>query len=274
MPELPEVETIANTLQQGGPNSPSLVGREVVGVNLLWEGALVEPSTAEFKRRIIGQSIEDVGRRAKYIWFRLTQDHLLIHLRMSGDLLVGEGSEPLGSYARLIFYLDGDLQLAFNDARKFGRTWLLRDPQTILERLGPEPLDPNFSAEAFYQGLHKRKRQIKPLLMDQTFLAGIGNIYVDEALYLASIHPTTRAHLLSKQQAGKLYKSIRHALREGIERNGASIDWVYRGGDFQNYFKVYQRTGEPCERCDARIERTVVAQRGTHYCPKCQIPIA
>jgi formamidopyrimidine-DNA glycosylase len=131
-------------------------------------------------------------------------------------------------------------------------------------------LDANFTAPYFYELLRARHRQIKPLLLDQAFIAGLGNIYTDEALHSARIHPLTLADSLDLTQAEKLLAGIRQVLQEGISRNGASIDWVYRGGDFQNHFRVYQRTGEPCPDCDTPIERIVVGQRGTHFCPTCQ----
>jgi formamidopyrimidine-DNA glycosylase len=140
----------------------------------------------------------------------------------------------------------------------------------VVGNLGPEPLDDGLTAESLYSRLHATHRKLKPLLLDQTFLAGLGNIYVDEALNLAKLHPLTPANRLSMEQAGRLIESIRTVLRDGIARNGASIDWVYRGGDFQNYFRVYQRTGEPCPECGTPIARIIVGQRGTHFCPHCQ----
>ncbi|MCX6034993.1 MAG: DNA-formamidopyrimidine glycosylase, partial [Chloroflexi bacterium] len=135
---------------------------------------------------------------------------------------------------------------------------------------GPEPLSEAFTADWLYSSLHIRRRQLKPLLLDQAFLAGLGNIYTDEALHLAKLHPLLLSDLVTKKQAKGLWQAIRKVLEEGIRRNGASIDWVYRGGDFQNHFRVYGRTGEPCPVCGTPIERTTVGQRGTHFCPKCQ----
>ncbi|MFZ0533553.1 MAG: bifunctional DNA-formamidopyrimidine glycosylase/DNA-(apurinic or apyrimidinic site) lyase [Anaerolineales bacterium] len=270
MPELPEVETIARILRLGGPGQPSLVGRCILGANLLWERSLAEPSPSEFKQRTIGQVIEDIGRRGKFLYLRLTRDWLLYHLRMSGDLLVKPAGTPPETHDRLVLGLDGDIQLVFNDARKFGRVWLVDEVDRVVENLGPEPLDEGLIAEDLFNRLHATRRQLKPLLLDQTFLAGLGNIYVDEALNLAKLHPLTPANTLTQEQAGRLLESIRTVLRDGILRNGASIDWVYRGGDFQNYFRVYQRTGEPCPACGTPIARIIVGQRGTHFCPYCQ----
>jgi formamidopyrimidine-DNA glycosylase len=144
--------------------------------------------------------------------------------------------------------------------------WMMRN----VGDLGPEPLDEGFTPEDFFARIHATRRQLKPLLLDQKFLAGLGNIYADEALNLAKLHPLTPANALTVQQAAHLLEGIRTVLRDGIQRNGASIDWVYRGGDFQNYFRVYQRTGLPCPKCGTPIARIIVGQRGTHFCPYCQ----
>jgi formamidopyrimidine-DNA glycosylase len=195
---------------------------------------------------------------------------LLIHLRMSGDILLAPEDSPPQPHDRLLLYLDNGLRLAFNDTRKFGRAWLVADPQEITGSLGPEPLSPDFTAEGLYEGLQRHRRQLKPLLLDQTFIAGLGNIYTDEALHAAGLHPLVLSHSLTRPQAERLWESIRFVLQEGIRRQGASIDWVYRGGDFQNYFRAYQRTGEPCPVCGQPIVRITVGQRSTHFCPHCQ----
>ncbi len=270
MPELPEVETIARTLRQAGPIGQSIIGQRIEGAQLLWERTLVTPSPAEFKRRIVRQSIEDVSRRGKYLVLKLSHDVLLIHLGMSGDLLIEIDSQAPEGHVRMRLNFEGGYRLCFNDPRKFGRVWLTSEPQAVLAKLGPEPLSPSFTSEDLYQRLQPRNRQIKPLLLDQTFIAGLGNIYADEALHLAKIHPLTIASTLDIKQAERLWHSIRQVLEEGIQRNGASIDWVYRGGDFQNYFQVYHRTGETCPVCGTTIERIIVGQRSTHICPTCQ----
>ncbi len=270
MPELPEVETIARNLRLGIQDQPSLVGRRILKVNLLWERTLAEPSPAEFASRLPGQVIEAVGRRGKFLCIRLSQGWLLFHLRMSGDLLVRISAVTPEPHDRLLLELDGGITLAFNDARKFGRAWLVSEPDPVVEDLGPEPLDDALTADDFYSRLQATRRQLKPLLLDQSFLAGLGNIYADEALHLAKLHPLTPSNHLTPTQAGQLLESIRTVLRDGIARHGASIDWVYRGGDFQNYFRVYQRTGEPCPICGTAIARIIVGQRGTHFCPTCQ----
>ena len=271
MPELPEVETIAKALRQGGRDGPTVVGRRILSGQVLWERTLASPSPADFKRRIAGQVIEEVGRRGKFLVLRLTHDVLLVHLRMSGDLLVKPTSKEPESHDRLMLNLEGDIRLSFNDARKFGRIWLTSAPERVLADLGPEPLDPAFTPEELHRRLKTRRRQLKPLLLDQTFLAGLGNIYTDEALNIAKLHPLTIASRLEGRQAERLWQGIRQVLRDGIRRQGASIDWVYRGGEFQNHFRVYQRAGQPCPQCGTPIQRIVVGQRGTHFCPSCQL---
>jgi formamidopyrimidine-DNA glycosylase len=161
--------------------------------------------------------------------------------------------------------------LVFNDTRKFGRVWLTAQPEEVLDRLGPEPFSRNFTPEWLHIALHSKHRQLKPLLLDQTFLAGLGNIYSDEALNLAKLNPLAASDSVTVKQAEALHAAIRSVLREGIRRNGASIDWVYRGGEFQNYFRVYDRAGKPCPTCGTEIQRIIVGQRSTHFCPKCQM---
>ncbi len=266
MPELPEVETIARTLR------PALIGKSILSIELRWKRTLQKPSPTLFSQKIKGQRIEEIGRRAKFLVIRLSKDTLLIHLRMSGDLFVVFGGYQPATHDRMILHLSNDTRLIFNDTRKFGRVWLTEDPSTILSDLGPEPLSDEFTPHLFYVRLHARHRLIKPLLLDQTFLAGLGNIYTDEALHLAKLHPRTPSDSISEDQSSNLWRAIREVLEEGIRRNGASIDWVYRGGEFQNYFRVYGRTGQPCPVCGTPIERMVVGQRGTHFCPNCQLP--
>ena len=279
MPELPEVETIARSLRDGGRGSPSLLGREVQAIQLLWERSLQAPPVSVFLPRLIGQQVTNIHRRAKFIVLTLNSDFLLIHLRMSGDLRVEPQQDaagqflPLGIHDRAVFFLDGGLRFVFEDARKFGRIWLVPDLNEVLAGLGPEPLDPELTPQAFYKMLISRMRQLKPLLMDQAFLAGLGNIYTDEALHIAGLHPLTVSNQVSELQAEKLLLGIRAVLLAAIEQNGSSIDWVYRGGDFQNHFHVYQRAGQPCSRCGNTIKRIVVGQRGTHFCPICQPPV-
>ncbi len=272
MPELPEVETIVRALQNGGRNGPALPGERVESARLLWQRTLAEPGKAEFLAHLPGQTVQRISRRAKLIQIQLDPDTLLIHLRMSGDLRVEPDDAPPALHDRLLIHFASGLRLAFNDTRKFGRVWLVSDPSSLTSAYGPEPLDETFTPADFYTRLHASRRQLKPLLLDQGFLAGLGNIYTDEALHLAGLHPLTPSDRLDEADAARLLEAIRSVLNEGIRRNGASIDWVYRGGDFQNYFRVYGRTGQPCPVCGNPIQRTVIGQRSTHFCPICQSP--
>lgn len=270
MPELPEVESIRNALRTGTDGYPSLMGLKISNAKVYWPRTLATPSVGEFQDRITGQTISELGRRGKYLLFYLSKDTMLIHLRMSGDLMLESLNADLALHHRMILEFQESFRLAFNDTRKFGRVWLVEDPQKVIGGLGPEPLSDEFTPDLLWQLLRSRRRQLKPLLMDQKFLAGMGNIYTDEALHLANLHPLLNSQDVSREQAEVLWNSIRQVLREGIRRNGASIDWVYRGGDFQNYFHVYGRSGEACIECGTPIERIIVGQRSTHFCPKCQ----
>jgi formamidopyrimidine-DNA glycosylase len=197
---------------------------------------------------------------------------LLIHLKMSGDLVLAVAGAPPDRYARTIFHFDDGSELRFNDTRKFGKVFYVALAEDVTAALGPEPLEPAFTAARLGQMLQGRQRALKPLLLDQTFLAGLGNIYTDEALHRAGLHPLRRADSLTADEVRRLWRAIREVLRAGLRHNGASIDWAYRGGGFQNLFKVYGRAGEPCLNCGAPIRRIVVGQRGTHFCPQCQRP--
>ena len=264
MPELPEVETIVRSLR------PALLGKTILSTDLLWNRTLVSPSPATFQKRIRGQQIQDICRRAKFIHIKLSTSHLIIHLRMSGDLLVILGGYQPGNHDRLILKLMYDVTLVFSDPRKFGRVWLVDNPAEIFQNLGPEPLSDEFTSVWLHTALHAQHRQLKPLLLDQSFLAGLGNIYTDEALHMARLHPLTSSDSVTMEEAEMLWMAVRQVLEEGIRRNGASIDWVYRGGDFQNHFRVYGRQGKTCPVCGTNIERIIVGQRGTHFCPSCQ----
>jgi len=270
MPELPEVESIASRLREGTPGQAPLIGVKILSAQVLWPRTLVAISPQRFCETLAGQTIETIGRRGKFLRIDLTRHTLLIHLRMSGDLWVEAADQPLARHSRLILNFTDTRRLTFHDPRKFGRVWLMTDPQAVLGSLGPEPFDASLTEQVFHQRLQGVRRQLKPLLLDQRFLAGLGNIYTDEALHCARLHPLCLSNQVTFAQASRLLACIRAVLDEGIRRNGASIDWVYRGGDFQNYFRVYKRTGLPCPSCGTAIQRILVGQRSTHFCPGCQ----
>lgn len=264
MPELPEVETIARNLR------PALLGQTITHVDVFWPKTLATHTPETFDSRLSGQEVRAVSRRGKYLILQMQTDTLLVHLRMSGDMNVFEAAYRPAKHDRILWHLLDGRVLAFNDTRKFGRVWLTDAPQRLLDRLGPEPFDPTLTPARFYAALQGRKRQIKALLLDQAFLAGLGNIYSDEALYRARLHPLKRSDTISPLQAEHLLAAIRQVLEAGIQHNGTSIDWVYRGGKFQDYLQVYGRAGKPCKTCGTPVQKIRVAQRGTHFCPHCQ----
>jgi len=273
MPELPEVQTVVNDLKAAG-----FEGAVITRADISWPKTLCGLSAATFRKRIKGRMIAAIRRRGKFIVFDLeSDDHLLIHLRMSGRLLVKTAGMPRLKHEHVVldFY---DRQLRFHDTRKFGRIYLLRDADSVLGRLGPEPLDTSFHAADFTGMLKNRSRMIKPLLLDQSFIAGLGNIYVDEALWDAHIHPQKTAADIDALDAANLYRAIRKVLRRGLKNLGTTL-----GGGQANFFsitghtgsnreqlKVFRRTGLPCPRCRVEIKRIVVGQRSTHICEGCQ----
>ena len=283
MPELPEVETIVRKLlrgepvERGLPAYPPPVGHAITRVWTDWPRAAY-PSADALIRQLANHRIESIGRRGKYIVFTVGQDdtrsvsYLLIHLKMSGRLDVLTAETPRDKHVHFAFALDNGYELRFNDARKFGRVYLVSDPSEITGDLGPEPLEAAFTLKVFRQLMGKKSGALKPLLLDQTFIAGIGNIYADEALWRARLHPLRRAASLKPDEVAALYRGLRQALSDGIRHEGAAIDWVYPEGNYQDHFRVYGRTDEPCRRCGSAIRRIVVGQRGTHFCPRCQRP--
>ncbi|MBI1879564.1 MAG: bifunctional DNA-formamidopyrimidine glycosylase/DNA-(apurinic or apyrimidinic site) lyase [Chloroflexi bacterium] len=264
MPELPEVETIVRGLR--GP----LVGRTFTGVTVLWPNSIKTP-IPELQQRLPGQRIEAITRRAKYLQFHLSGgDTLFIHLKMSGELLVEPAGEPRYPHVRAFFGLDNAHELRFKDPRKFGRVYLVADPGQVVGKLGPEPLADDFTVADFKALFQRKTGRLKPLLLNQEFIAGIGNIYADESCFLAGIDPRRQVDTLSAEELEKLYYAIRQALNAGIMWKGASFDSVYRGGEFQDHFQVYGRADESCLTCGTPIIRVVLGGRSTHFCVQCQ----
>jgi len=270
MPELPEVETFRKYLLQGESGAPSILGKKIDNAELLWDGTLAEPEPDEFLSRIQGQFVTGIGRRGKNLLVNLSRDCLIIHLRMSGELVVEEQTNPFGKHYRLILNFNDGFRLAFINVRKFGRVWLTEDPSSVIGQLGPEPLGDDFTPESFHQSLQSHSRQLKYFLLDQKLIAGLGNIYTDESLYRAKLNPARKSDSLSVTESQQLWESIREILREGIQNQGSSIDWMYQGGDYQKYLSVYNSEGLPCQRCKTPIKRIKIAQRSTYYCPNCQ----
>ena len=265
MPELPEVETVVRRLRD------PLVGRTFSGANVEWARMVALPCV-ELGARLSGQLVEAMHRRGKYLVFQLSGgDSLIIHLKMTGDLWVLPSGDPYHHHDRVVFDLDNGYQLRFRDPRKFGRVYLTDEPARILGRLGPEPLDDEFTEDKFLDLFERRSGRIKPLLLNQEFIAGLGNIYADEALFLANIRPQRKADTLLEEEKRCLYRAIRQVLRTAIEQNGTSLsDEAYRGGRYQQQFLVYGRWEEPCLECGSLILRTRLGQRSAHYCPDCQ----
>ncbi len=274
MPELPEVETVVRDLL-----AADVVNRPITGARISWHRTVYNMSANKFQKRLIGSRILDVRRRAKYIVMPVSsRQWLMAHLRMSGRIEVASAGEPRLKHERLALVLDDGREIRFIDTRKFGRWYLVDDPESILGRLGPEPLSPEFSANELYLVLQRHKRMLKPLLLDQNVLAGLGNIYVDEALWEAKLHPCLISSLVSKHAAGRLFNAIQLVLGRGIRSMGTSLgkgqgnfySVAGRRGRNQDGLRVFRRQGEPCPRCGSTIERQVVAQRSTHICPACQ----
>jgi formamidopyrimidine-DNA glycosylase len=272
MPELPEVETAARDLAR------QVVGSRIVGVEKLdWERMVETPSVDQFRALLAGRRIEGVGRRAK--WLLLTLDAgwtLALHLRMSGSVVVQNAEATPDSYTHLVLALDDDRRIFFHDVRKFGRVGLLDAEGLALlnARHGSEPLEDSFTPAELGRLLRGRRARLKPLLLDQRVIAGLGNIYTDEALWLAQLHPLRQAASLNEDELRRLYDAIRAALALGLEHGGSTLRDYRNGfgqiGHTQEHFAVYDRENELCLRCGATIERIVVGQRGTHLCPSCQ----
>ena len=269
MPELPEVETIINQLR------PRLVGRRIVAVRVGWERIVDRPPVEVFCRHLRGQAFAEARRRGKFLLFPLQRgDTLLVHLRMTGRLLLQPAGVQPDRHTHVVLTLDDGQQLHYRDVRKLGRLYLVDDPQEVIGGLGPEPLSADFDAAALAARLAGRRARIKSLLLDQRVLAGLGNIYADEALFRARIHPLRPAESLTAEEVTRLHVAIREVLAEAIEAQGSTFR-DYRSaagqpGRFQERLRVFRRQGKPCPRCGAPLERIRVGGRGTHFCPRCQ----
>lgn len=276
MPELPEVETIMRRLRDGTPDSESVMGKSIEAAAVYWKKIVEEPSAQQFISDLEQKTVKDVQRRGKYIHFPLSEGHLIAHLRMSGDMRMekrtGEDGKPLPrqAYDQVVVNFTSNWRMVLSSIRKFSRVWYVLDPQMVLGKLGPEPLGPDLDPQKLYTMLQARHRQIKPLLMDQSFIAGLGNIYADEILFTARVHPLRVSDTLTRDEAAALYRAMQSVLTLAIKKLGSSLDWMYRGGEFQNYFKVHQREGEPCPDCGCTIKKITVGQRSTYFCPCCQ----
>lgn len=268
MPELPEVETVVRGLRE------PLIGRRVESVWWDWAKTIKTPSAEQFAARLQGQTFQNIQRRAKYILCQMDHDLFAVHLKMTGRLYVAETDQPNDRWVHVRLGLDNGQNLCFSDARRFGRVYLVEKIEDIAPSLGPEPLTDTFTADVLRERLAGRHKQIKALLLDQSFVAGVGNIYADESLYRAQIHPLRAADTLTKDEIIRLHEAVRHVLEKGIEHQGASINWYRKPdgerGESQDYFNAYGKEDQPCDRCGQPIVKIRVAQRGTHFCPNCQ----
>lgn len=270
MPELPEVETIVCELR------PHLVGRTIVSVKVDWAKTIDEPKQdiPRFSLGVIGRQVVGVWRRGKFVVIRLDDGmSLVIHLRMSGRLLL-KARGP-SKHLRVLFAFSDGSHLYFYNPRKFGRIWLVDDVEKIVGDLGPEPLSDSFTAEVLAERMRGRRGMIKPLLLNQRFIAGLGNIYVDESLFRAGLHPQRPVDTLVRDDIIRLHSAIQAVLRQALDHHGTSFDGVFirpegEQGRQQEGLAVYQQTGLPCVRCGSPIQKRVVGGRGTHFCLKCQ----
>jgi formamidopyrimidine-DNA glycosylase len=261
MPELPEVETVVKTLR------PAIVGRRILNAEFR-QLRVLRGSAHDTMKALAGRKIKAIERHGKFIAIRLDKGFLVVHLGMTGKLLVN--AEPT-KWTHALFTLDQGM-LHYDDQRQFGRIEYGDELPARVAALGPEPLD--VSLAEFTARVRARKSPIKAVLLNQAVVRGVGNIYADEALFRAGVHPKRAAASLSKERVERIFKAMREVLVEAIESRGSSVsnyvDADGRKGSFQQAHRVYRRTGEPCVKCGAEIKRIVLAQRGTHFCAKCQ----
>ncbi|KRL03197.1 DNA-formamidopyrimidine glycosylase [Liquorilactobacillus capillatus] len=272
MPELPEVETVRRGLEQ------MVLGATIQEVTAPYP-KIINGDLNNFCQLLRGRKILSIDRRGKYLLFNLSGELSLIsHLRMEGKYFVKLSDEPVEKHTHVIFSLTDGRQLRYNDVRKFGRMELVPTAQKFefagIKKLGPEPTEDTFLVKAFFDSLCKKKKAIKTALLDQTLVAGLGNIYADEVLWLSRIHPETPACHLTQDETKLLHDNIIKELAEAVEAGGTTIrtytDAFQHTGSFQFDLHVYGKKGKPCERCGTAIKKIVVGQRGTHFCPLCQ----
>lgn len=274
MPELPEVETVVRDLRAHG-----LEKAVIRNVEFRWPRTAAGLPADEVATLLRTRTIVSISRRGKYIILALNDGHYLqIHLRMTGKFRFAAQDETPGKHDHVVIHLTDGRRLFFNDTRKFGRFRLVTSAEEGLGELGPEPLEDAFTLEVFRRRLEGRARIIKPLLLDQSVVAGLGNIYVDESLWRARIHPERRPETLTAPEIKRLHQAIRDVLFRAVENCGTTLgsgetnfySVAGRRGRNADELSVFRRTGLPCPKCGHKIERMVVAQRGTHICPKCQ----
>lgn len=273
MPELPEVETVRKGLEHLVKN------KKIQSVECFWGKIIEFPDVDQFKLDLVGEVIGNVERRGKYLIFKLTHFDMISHLRMEGKFEFHKSSDAILKHTHVIFKFEDETELRYLDVRKFGRFVLVPKNTAAnykgLKKLGPEPIEEEFDLEIFTEQLKKRKKAIKPLLLDQILVTGLGNIYVDEALFRSGIHPEQEANSLTKSEIKVLRKEIIAVLGEAVEAGGTTIRTYQNAlgdaGSFQVSLNVYGQQGTACPKCGSEILKKKVAQRGTHYCPQCQV---
>ncbi|USK91042.1 DNA-formamidopyrimidine glycosylase [Rossellomorea marisflavi] len=275
MPELPEVETVRRTLEV------LVVGKTIKEVAVSWPKMIKEPSeTAQFTDSLKGQEILGMGRRGKFLIFYLNDVSLVSHLRMEGKYALHQKEEPVEKHTHVVFTFTDGTELRYRDVRKFGTMHLFKKGEELLHlpllQLGPEPFEEAFTPDYLHGKFEGTSRIVKAVLLDQTVMVGLGNIYVDEALFRSGIHPDRKASSLTVDEVADLHHSIIATLREAVDMGGSTIrSYVNSQGQmgmFQQNLYVYSRNGEACRTCGTPIEKKVSAGRGTHYCPHCQRP--
>ncbi len=268
MPELPEVESVLQCLTT---STPSLIGRRVHSARIL-RNSVVDGNACSIVEALTGTVCSDVLRHGKYLFFKFQDTHfakqswLALHLRMTGRLFLVPEQLAEDRHTRLVLLLDQGLALRFDDPRAFGRVWLVGDPHEVTRKLGPDAL--LIQREMFLERLSGLRRQLKPLLLDQSFVAGVGNIYADETLFRAKLHPLKLSSALKTEEADRLYDALHGVITQAVRAKGANIDGVFEAGSFP--VAVYGRGGKPCIDCGALIVKERLGQRGTHFCPVCQ----
>lgn len=273
MPELPEVETVRKGLEN------LVLNKTIKEVKVYWGKIIESPEVESFKIKLVGETIEKMERRGKYLIFKLTHYDMVSHLRMEGKFEFHKETDSVMKHTHVLFTFTDGTELRYLDVRKFGRLTLLEKDTALdykgIKKLGPEPTVEEFDIKPFALTLRKRNKAIKPLLLDQTLVTGLGNIYVDEALFRAEIHPEQEANTLKKEEVIRLHQEIIAVLGEAVEAGGSTIRTYQNAlgdaGTFQISLNVYGQNGESCPRCGAEILKKKVVQRGTHYCPHCQI---
>lgn len=273
MPELPEVETVRRGLER------LIIDKKIVDVAVFYEKMIEQMTGAEFKQALVGAKFTQIKRRGKYLLLQLDNDQTIVsHLRMEGKYFYHQAPCQPEKHTHVVFSFEDNSQLHYNDSRKFGRMRLVASAGVkdlpAIKKLGVEPLGKDFTPGQFKAGLSRHHKAIKPTLLDQTVVCGLGNIYADEVLWQAKINPTTPADEITLKQVKQLIPIIQDELRRSIAMGGTTVksytDATHHTGAFQSQLDVYGRTGEPCRRCHTPIKKIKLAQRGTHFCPHCQ----